>query len=212
MRSPHVCRSDWLCGGQGWGQTRSSSDPHPPVCVPSREPPCPAPWSHLQPPGTRPWPVLTPACSQSGRRCPPPCHVRKPRLRWGHSEGARVPTLEPPGCPQTPGPGVPCPVEEWAWLCATHSLPAPPLLTTCTWTLESSFCLQTSPPQSPCRGSPRAAADPRAPWPGSAPRSADYACAGHLSTGTRRSVLPGLAGRLHKVGHRSAVHSWCPLL
>ena len=100
--------------------------------------------------------------------------------------------------------------------------PALPLLTTCTWTLESSFCLQTSPPQSPCWGSPPmaagrvgaggAAADPRAPWPGAALRSADYAYVGRLSTGTRRFVLPGLAGRLHKVGHRSAVCSWCPFL
>lgn len=49
-------------------------------------------------------PCLSP---QPGGLCPPSCHMRKLRLRWGHSEGAGVPTLEPPGCPQTPGPGVP---------------------------------------------------------------------------------------------------------
>lgn len=72
-------------------------------------------------PGTRPAcadPCLSP---QPGGPVPLPCHMRKPRLRWGHSEEAGVPTLEPPGCPKLLALGSPDLWEE-AWPCTTHSL------------------------------------------------------------------------------------------
>nr|CAI9692663.1 unnamed protein product [Rangifer tarandus platyrhynchus] len=59
--------------------------------------------------------------------------------------------------------------------------------------------LGVAPPMAAGRvGAGGAAADTRAPCPGAALRSADYTYAGHLSTGTCRFMLPGLAGRLHK--------------
>ena len=162
-------------------------------------------------PGIRPLPFRGVTCSpqdqasahadpclspQPGGRCPPPCHMRKPRLRWGHSEGA---TLEPPGCSKLlalgspdlrrSGPGRVPPTHCGGWgqdvagqrgrSRAWAQRPAPPLLTRLHVDLESSFSLQTSPPRSPCWGlSPmaagrvgagRATAAPRAPWPGAAP-------------------------------------------